>query len=59
MAQRYKEKRLWLRAALPPDQSSIDELRLYKNAGFNVVIMTEDFVKACSKAYFDCLGYAE
>ena len=59
MAQRYEEKRLWLRAALPPDQSSIDELRLYKNAGFNVVIMTEDFVKACSKAYFDCLKYAE
>ncbi len=59
MAQRYEEKRLWLRAALPPDQSSVEELRLYKNAGFNVVIMTEDFVKASSKAYFDCLKYAE
>ena len=54
-----KERRLVISACLPPDQSDKDQLRLYKNAGFNVVYMTDDFVMPCSKAYFDCLKYAE
>ncbi len=54
-----QERRLVISASLPPDQSDKDQLRLYKNAGFNVLYMTEDFVKSCSKAYFDCLKYAE
>lgn len=59
MEKRYEERRLWIRASVPPDQSSKDQLWLYKNAGFNVLAMTEDFVKSCSQAYFDCLKYAE
>lgn len=54
-----KERRMIITASLPPDQSNKDELRLYKNAGFNMVYMTEDFVLSNSKAYFDCLKYAE
>ena len=54
-----QERRLILTATLPPDQSDKEQLRLYKNAGFNVLHMTEDFVLSCSKAYFDCLQYAE
>ena len=59
MQSRWKERRLIIRASVPPDQSSKAELRTYRNAGFNVVAMTEDFVKSCSQAYFDCLKYAE
>ena len=59
MEKRCEERRLWIVGALPPDQSSKDQLRLYKNAGFNLLDMTEDFVKPCSQAYFDCLKYAE
>lgn len=59
MEKRYEERRLWIHACLPPDPSSKDQLRLYKDAGFNVLTMTEDFVKSCSQAYFDCLKYAE
>lgn len=54
-----KERRLIISACLPPDQSDKDQLRLYKNAGFNVLYMTEDYVLSCSRAYFDCLKYAE
>ena len=54
-----QERRLVISACLPPDQSDKDQLRLYKNAGFNVLYMTEDFVHSNSKAYFDCLKYAE
>ena len=53
------ERRLLIDGSLPPDPSSKDQLRLYKNAGFNILFMTEDFVKSCSQAYFDCLKYAE
>ena len=59
MEKRYEERRLFIEASLPPDQSSKEQLRLYKNAGFNLLFMTEDFVKSCSQAYFDCLRYAE
>ena len=59
MEKRYEERRLWIRASVPPDQSSKSELRTYRNAGFNVLAMTEDYVKSCSQAYFDCLKYAE
>ena len=59
MKKRVEERRLWLRGHLPPDQSSKEQLRLYKNAGFNVLAMTEDFVKSESQAYLDCLKYAE
>lgn len=59
MKNRYEKKRLWIVGALPPDQSDKGQLWLYKNAGFNLLDMTEDNVKACSKAYFDCLKYAE
>ena len=54
-----QERRLVISASLPPDQSDKDQLRLYKNAGFNVLYMTEDYVLSNSKAYFDCLKYAE
>ncbi|MBQ8658790.1 MAG: hypothetical protein IJ506_06610 [Clostridia bacterium] len=59
MEKRYTERRLWIHATVTPDQSSKEQLRLYKNAGFNVLEMTEDFVKSCSQAYLDCLKYAE
>ncbi len=54
-----KERRIILTATLPPDQSDKDQLWLYKNAGFNVLHMTEDFVLSHSKAYFDCIKKAE
>ncbi len=54
-----QERRVVISASLPPDQSDKDQLRLYKNAGFTVLYMTEDFVLPCSKAYFTCLQYAE
>ena len=53
------EKRLGIRADLPPDQSSKDQLRIYMNAGFNILTMTEDFVRAESQAYLDCLKLCE
>lgn len=59
MEKRVEERRLWIRASVPPDPSSKEQLRLYRDAGFNVLAMTEDYVKSCSKAYFDCLKYAE
>lgn len=53
------KKRLGIHGDMPPDQSSRDWLRMYKNAGFNILSMTEDFVLAESQAYLDCLKLAE
>lgn len=53
---RNQAKRLIIRADLPPDPTSDEQLKLYKKAGFNSYTMTEDFVRTQSKAYFDCIN---
>lgn len=43
----------------PPDQTSDEQLKRYMRAGFNVIIMSEDFVRAESQAYLDALKRCE
>ena len=59
MKDEKKVRRLGIRADLPPDHSSDEQLKMYKRAGFNILTMTEDFVRAKSKAYLDCLRNCE
>ena len=59
MKETKQVRRLGIRASLPPDPSSEEQLKLYMRAGFNILTMTEDFVRAKSKAYLDCLRRCE
>lgn len=59
MKENNKPRRLGIRADLPPDPSSDEQIKLYKRAGFNILTMTEDYVRAKSKAYLDCLKRCE
>lgn len=52
-------RRLGIRADCPPDCTSDEQLKMYQRANFNILTMTEDFVRARSKAYLDCLRNCE
>ena len=51
----FSKGRIILRADLPPDHTSESQILDYIDAGFNVITMTEDSVRANSRGYLDCL----